>query len=102
VFIQLAVLPLPFLALQLFRLIAEYKDIPCKVAGSVPRGTSPGELILDEHVSPADQRVMSLASAYALVAAGEALTDAGWKPSTEEERHKTGEYSATCIVVENQ
>ncbi|WAR03197.1 OXSM-like protein [Mya arenaria] len=68
----------------------EFKEIPCRVAGYVPRGTSPGELNLDSHIPPADQRVMSLASAYALVAAEEALVDSGWKPRTEDDRHRAG------------
>ncbi|XP_045171726.2 3-oxoacyl-[acyl-carrier-protein] synthase, mitochondrial-like [Mercenaria mercenaria] len=67
-----------------------FDQIPCKVAGVVPRGNNPGQLNLDEHVSPADQRVMSLASTYALVAADEAFNDANWRPSTVEEKQRTG------------
>lgn len=70
---------------------SEYKDIPCKVAGKVPRGNNRGELNLDNFISPADQRVMSLASAYALVAAEEAMDDADWKPKTVEDKQRTGE-----------
>lgn len=67
-----------------------YEQIPCKVAGVVPRGSKPGELNLDGYVSPADQRVMSLASAYALVAAEEAVSDANWKPTSPEDKQRTG------------
>ncbi|XP_060608520.1 3-oxoacyl-[acyl-carrier-protein] synthase, mitochondrial-like [Ruditapes philippinarum] len=68
----------------------EYDQIPCKVAGLVPRGNNPGELNLDDHISQADQRVMSLASAYAIVAADEAIKDADWKPKSAEEKQRTG------------
>lgn len=79
--------------------VSAYKDIPCKVAGRVPRGDNPGELNLDSYVSPADQRVMSLASAYALVAAAEALADARWKPQTVEEKQRTGELMICCKML---
>ena len=68
-----------------------YEQIPSKVAGYVPRGNNPGELDIDSHIAPADQRVMSLASCYAVVAADEALSDARWKPESKEERERTGQ-----------
>ncbi|KAL3856250.1 hypothetical protein ACJMK2_011025 [Sinanodonta woodiana] len=67
-----------------------FEQIPAKVAGYVPRGDNQGELTLEKYVNPADQRVMSLASAYSLVAAEEALTDANWKPDKEEDQIRTG------------
>ncbi|XP_060075623.1 3-oxoacyl-[acyl-carrier-protein] synthase, mitochondrial-like [Ylistrum balloti] len=67
-----------------------FEGIPCKVAGFVPRGDNPGELQLKEYMSVQEQRITSQGYAYALVAAEEALTDAGWKPNTEEEKHSTG------------
>ena len=73
-----------------FSVLSEYKDIPCKVAGRVPKGSNPGELNLDDHMSHADQRVMSLASCFALIAAEEALSDANWKPQTVEDKQRTG------------
>lgn len=71
--------------------ILAFSCIPCQVAGVVPRGSNPGELNLDEYIPPSDQRVMSLASAYALVAADEALRDADWKPQTTLDKQRTGE-----------
>ena len=60
------------------------------MVGYVPRGSNPGELDIDVHISPAEQRVMSLSSCYAIVAADEALADASWKPVSKEERERTG------------
>ena len=68
----------------------EYADIPCRVAACVPRGESVGQLNMDAFIAPRDQRTMSLACQYALVAAQLAFTDAEWTPETEEQRHRTG------------
>lgn len=38
---------------------------------------------------PGDERKMALFSQYAMAAAGEALDDAGWKPSREEDLEAT-------------
>lgn len=67
-----------------------YEQIPSKVAGYVPRGRNSGELDIDAHISTADQRVMSQSTCYAIVAADEALSDAGWKPESKEQRERTG------------
>ena len=50
----------------------------------------PGDLDLDKWVDKSEQRKMSQGSAYALVVAEEALTDASWKPDTEEDQQRTG------------
>jgi len=62
----------------------EYADIPSKVAALVPRGQSPNEF------SGKPQRSVSLATAFAIKAAEEALNDAKWKPTTTEEKRTTG------------
>ncbi|XP_064613449.1 3-oxoacyl-[acyl-carrier-protein] synthase, mitochondrial-like isoform X2 [Liolophura sinensis] len=67
-----------------------FDKIPSKVCGYVPRGHSPGQLNLDRIVPPADQRHMSLASAYALAAASEALIQANWKPISEADQRRSG------------
>ncbi|OWF52156.1 3-oxoacyl-[acyl-carrier-protein] synthase, mitochondrial-like [Mizuhopecten yessoensis] len=67
-----------------------YENVPCKVAGFVPRGSNPGDLRLEDYMSVQEQRIMSQGCAYALVATEEALTDAGWEPNTEEEKNSTG------------
>ena len=58
----------------------------------VPRGDSEGQLNMDKYLSPKDVRNMSEGAMYALVAAEEALQDAGWKPTTIQERRRTGLY----------
>jgi 3-oxoacyl-[acyl-carrier-protein] synthase II len=70
--------------------VSGYDDIPCKVAGYVPRGDKSGELRLSAFVSAPEQRTMSVASAYALVAAHEALHDAQWNPQSTQDRRNTG------------
>ena len=69
---------------------SEFQNLPCRIAGQVPRGSGPGDLDLDAHIPRAAQRGMSLATCYALVAAKEALEQAQWKPATEEDKHRTG------------
>ena len=56
----------------------------------IPRGDNPGELNINQYVKPSDQRTMSQGSVYALVAAEEALTDANWKPVSEDDQIRTG------------
>ena len=75
--------------------MAEYEKIPSKVAGSIPRGEGENELDLDRFLSKRDQRIMPLATGYAIAAADEALRDAGWKPTTDEQKHRTG-YWILC------
>ncbi|XP_074641291.1 3-oxoacyl-[acyl-carrier-protein] synthase, mitochondrial-like [Tubulanus polymorphus] len=67
-----------------------FEKIPCQVAGYVPRGTGESLLNLEEHFSKRQLKEMSLGSAYAVVAAGEALSHARWSPTTEEEKASTG------------
>lgn len=71
-------------------LVTGFDKIPSKVCGYVPRGHHPGQLNLDRVVPPGDQRHMSLASAYALAAANEALIQANWKPISEADQQRSG------------
>ena len=71
----------------------DYSNIPCKVAGWVPRGETEGELNLDRYVSKSDQRSLSLASCYAVVAAQEAMEQSGLQLETEEQRVRAGQYA---------
>lgn len=76
----------------------EYDDIPSKVAGRVPRGNDHSSLNLDRCFSAADQKSMSPASLYALVAAEEALEMAKWKPRSEVDRCRSGVAVGTGMV----
>jgi 3-oxoacyl-[acyl-carrier-protein] synthase II len=69
----------------------DVSDLPCKIAGEVPRGDrSSGKLNIDEYVLPKNQRKMGTFIHFAIAAAEEAMTDAGWKPTEEEDRERTG------------
>ena len=81
--------------------VLEFANIPCKVAGSVPTGSGDGELTLEDHVSRADRRVMSRSTCYSLIAASEALKQAGWAPGTEDQRCYTGNARVTNYILLN-
>jgi 3-oxoacyl-[acyl-carrier-protein] synthase II len=66
-------------------------DLPAKIAAQVPRGeTAGGYFNADDWVSPKEQRRMDTFIVYALAATEQAVLDADWKPSDEEERNRTG------------
>ncbi|XP_059480660.1 3-oxoacyl-[acyl-carrier-protein] synthase, mitochondrial [Neocloeon triangulifer] len=73
------------------RLTSEnFSKIPCQVAALVPRGPEEHQLDLDKHFSKSDLRTMAPATAYALLAAKEALQDSQWHPNNDEGRNSTG------------
>jgi 3-oxoacyl-[acyl-carrier-protein] synthase II len=66
-------------------------DLPCKIACQVPRGDgSDGTFNPDQWMEPKDQRKVDDFIIFAMAAARQALDDANWHPSTEEERCATG------------
>jgi 3-oxoacyl-[acyl-carrier-protein] synthase II len=65
-------------------------DFPCKIAGLVPRGQASGELDPDTIMSSKEQRKIDDFILYAIAAADEALKDANWHPTEENDREKTG------------
>jgi 3-oxoacyl-[acyl-carrier-protein] synthase II len=66
-------------------------DLPCKVAGEVPRGdTASGKFNADDYVSPKDQKKMDTFIIMAMGAAQQAVEDSGWKPTDEEGQTRTG------------
>lgn len=86
-------------------MMRKWDGVPSRVAGCVPRpspggggGGGGGGSDADTAtwnptllgLSAADQRRMSQFAQYAVVASDEALRDAGWRPSTDEEREATG------------
>ena len=65
--------------------------LPCQIACEVPLGDgSDGTFNPDDWVSPKDQRKIDRFITYALTAAEEAISDAGWKPEDDESRERTG------------
>jgi 3-oxoacyl-[acyl-carrier-protein] synthase II len=69
----------------------DVSDLPAKIAGQVPRGeTGSGQFNADDWVPPKDQRKMDDFILYAMAAAEQAVSDAGWKPDGAEHRERTG------------
>jgi 3-oxoacyl-[acyl-carrier-protein] synthase II len=66
-------------------------DLPCKVAGEVPRGdTASGKFNADDYVPPKDQKKMDTFIVMAMAAAQQAVEDSGWMPTDEEGQTRTG------------
>src|SRR5579863_1990711 len=69
----------------------DVSDLPAKIAGQVPLGTDePYKFNVDSVVTPKDRRRMDDFIVFALAAATEAVHDAGWTPTDEESRERTG------------
>jgi 3-oxoacyl-[acyl-carrier-protein] synthase II len=69
----------------------EVSDIPCRVAGQVPRGDGVnGSFNPDEWMEPKEQRKVDDFIVFAMAAAAQALNDAGWHPRAYEDQITTG------------
>jgi 3-oxoacyl-[acyl-carrier-protein] synthase II len=69
----------------------DVSDLPSKIACPVPRGDgSNGTFNPDQWMEPKDQRKVDDFIIFAMAAARQALDDADWHPSTEEDRCATG------------
>jgi 3-oxoacyl-[acyl-carrier-protein] synthase II len=67
------------------------KDVPCKVAGQIPRGTRADHALdINDWVAVKDQKKMDRFIHLAMVAGIQAMEDSGWEPKTEEERCASG------------
>ncbi|PYI29363.1 3-oxoacyl--synthase [Aspergillus indologenus CBS 114.80] len=70
---------------------ARFTDVPCQVAAVVPQGArSEGGWTASEWLSRDDERKMARFAQYAMAASEEALEDAGWMPTTFEQKEATG------------
>ena len=69
--------------------VPELEALPCQIAGRVRRGTGPGEFDAKPFLSNARTQDVEFIS-FALAAAQEALDDAGWHPTEEEDMNMTG------------
>jgi 3-oxoacyl-[acyl-carrier-protein] synthase II len=66
-------------------------DLPAKIAGQIPHGAkAEGKLDIADWIPVKDQKKMDRFIQYALVAATEAVEDAGWMPADEPARCATG------------
>jgi 3-oxoacyl-[acyl-carrier-protein] synthase II len=68
----------------------DVSDLPTKIAGQVPRGPDPQQFDPRRYVESKELRRLDDFMLFALGAAEEAVTDAGWKPSDERELERTG------------
>ena len=69
----------------------EVADLPSKIAGQIPRGDgSDGTYNPDQWMEPKEQRKVDEFITYAMCAATQAIEDSGWKPTSYEDRTRTG------------
>lgn len=73
----------------------DVSDITAKIGGMVPLASSAEDAIdgrfwVDSVLEPKDQRKMDRFIMYAIAAAKEAVKDAGWEPTDQEECERTG------------
>ncbi|GHD49662.1 3-oxoacyl-[acyl-carrier-protein] synthase 2 [Thalassobaculum fulvum] len=69
----------------------DVSDLPAKVAGQVPAGTSAdGGFDPDEWVEPKEQRKIDRFILLGIAAAHQAVVDAGWQPTDDEALNRTG------------
>ncbi|EPS26237.1 hypothetical protein PDE_01173 [Penicillium oxalicum 114-2] len=68
-----------------------FKDIPSQIAAVVPPGKKEdGGWTVSEWMNRGEERVMAKFAQFAMAATEEALSDAGWNPTTPEQKHATG------------
>ncbi|KAJ6403972.1 hypothetical protein OIU84_012213 [Salix udensis] len=67
-----------------------FDQLTSKVAAVVPRGTNTGEFNANLWLNSKDHRSVARFIGYALCAADEALKDAKWAPTEQEQKERTG------------
>ena len=69
----------------------ETGDLPCKIAGHVPRGAeAEGRFDPDAYMAAKDQRKVDPFIIFAVAAAEQALSDSGWSADSGEEQERAG------------
>ncbi|XP_071813985.1 3-oxoacyl-[acyl-carrier-protein] synthase, mitochondrial-like isoform X1 [Apostichopus japonicus] len=68
----------------------KYEGIPSKVAGLVPRGEGDGQFHAPSHLTKAELKIAEDVTQFALVASEEALCQAKWKPTSDQDKLDTG------------
>src|ERR1700722_2795150 len=69
----------------------EVADLPSKIACQIPRGDGAnGTYNPDQWMEPKEQRQVDEFITYAMCAATQAIEDSGWKPTSYEDRIRTG------------
>lgn len=74
------------------RRITEFEadDLACQIGAFIPRGDEPHAYRPDDWMEPKEQRKVDDFIVFAMAAAEQALTDAGWKPSKAEDCERSG------------
>lgn len=65
-------------------------DLPCQVAGQIPRGDAPDQFNIDRFIEVKEQKKMDVFIHYAIAAADEAVKDSGYVPPDDEAKERTG------------
>jgi 3-oxoacyl-[acyl-carrier-protein] synthase II len=69
----------------------EFSDLPCKIAGQIPRGDgTEGTFNPDQWMEPKEQRKVDRFILFAMAAAKQALDDADWHPQEYEDQITSG------------
>jgi 3-oxoacyl-[acyl-carrier-protein] synthase II len=69
----------------------EVSDLPCKIAGQIPRGDgTDGTFNPDQWMEPKERRKVDDFILFAMSAAKQALDDSGWHPESYEDQTMTG------------
>eukprot|EP00123_Amoebidium_parasiticum_P014869 comp22676_c0_seq1/m.35064 comp22676_c0_seq1/g.35064 ORF comp22676_c0_seq1/g.35064 comp22676_c0_seq1/m.35064 type:complete len:457 (-) comp22676_c0_seq1:42-1412(-) len=68
----------------------EYEGLPTNVAALVPRGSEPHMWRDDDWLQPGDSKRVPPFVSFALSAAQQALSDANWAPTTDEDKQASG------------
>jgi len=69
----------------------DVSDLPCKIAGRIPFSDDRENTInFDDLIEPKERRKLDDFIAYGIVAANQALADAGWIADSEEKSYRTG------------
>lgn len=62
------------------------EKLPCKIAAQIPKSM----LNIEEHFSKTELKTMATSTAYAMIAAKEALENSKWQPVNQEQKDRTG------------
>lgn len=68
----------------------EVDDLACQIGCFIPRGSDPYAYNPDDWMEPKEQRKVDDFIVFAMAAADQALSDAGWTPREGDEQYRTG------------
>ena len=70
----------------------DVSDLPCKIAGQVPKinNDPEGGLDIDNWIEPRDYKRIDRFISYGIISAVQAVEHSGWKPKSENEKNRTG------------